>query len=129
MSTAVAGATIHHLAGTRPGAHPHAGVTTLAESADHKLDRALEMLTDVRVDIGRIAERQTALADQTASHAKYLGDLATKHREDVRALWKAVDELRARPPGLTGKALLAGAGTLVALAVGLVQLLTHVHIG
>lgn len=126
MSTAVAGATIHHLAGTRPGTHPHAGVTTLAESADHKLDRALEMLTDVRVDIGRIAERQTALADQ---HAKDLGDLATKHREDVRALWKAVDELRGRPPGLTGKALLAGAGTLVALAVGLVQLLTHVHIG
>lgn len=122
----MAGATIHHLAGTRPGTHPHAGVTTLAESADHKLDRALEMLTDVRVDIGRIAERQTALADQ---HAKDLGDLATKHREDVRALWKAVDELRGRPPGLTGKALLAGAGTLVALAVGLVQLLTHVHIG
>ena len=101
----------------------------MAESADHKLDRALEMLTDVRVDIGRIAERQTALADQAASHAKYLGDLAIKHREDVRALWKAVDELRARPPGLTAKALLAGAGTLVALAVGLVQLLTHVRIG
>ena len=93
-----------------------------------KLDRALEMLTDVRVDIGRIAERQTALSDQTASHAKDLGDLMTKHREDVRAVWKAIDELRARPAGLTGKALLAGAGTLVALAVGLVQLLTHVHL-
>ena len=38
----------------------------------------------------------------------------TKHREDVRAVWKAIDELRARPAGLTGKALLAGAGTLVA---------------
>lgn len=129
MSTAVAGATIHHLAGTRSGPlHPRTGETALAESADHKLDRALEMLTDVRVDIGRIAERQTALSDQTASHAKDLGDLMTKHREDVRAVWKAIDELRARPAGLTGKALLAGAGTLVALAVGLVQLLTHVHL-
>ena len=39
-------------------------------TADDKLDRALLLLNDVRVDIGRIAERQTALSDQTASHAK-----------------------------------------------------------
>jgi len=88
----------------------------LPETADHKLDRALEMLTDVRVDIGRIAERQTALADQTAGNARGLDELT------------ANDELRARPAGLTGKALLAGAGALVALVVGLVQILTHITI-
>jgi len=43
-------------------------------------------------------------------------------------VWRAIDELRARPAGLTGKALLAGAGALVALVVGLVQILTHITI-
>lgn len=100
----------------------------MPETADHKLDRALEMLTDVRVDIGRIAERQAALADQTAGNARGLDELTAKHREDVRAVWRAIDELRARPAGLTGKALLAGAGALVALVVGLVQILTHITI-
>lgn len=125
----MAGATIHHLAGTRPGTHPHAGVTTLAESADHKLDQVLETLTLLRVDVGKIAVRHDALASQADAHARDLDTVRAKHSADTRELWKAVDELRARPPGLTGKALLAGAGALVALAVGLVQLLTHVRIG
>lgn len=100
----------------------------MPESADHKLDRALEMLTDVRVDIGRIAERQTALAEQSASMTRDVEQLADRHRQDIRALWVAVDELRARPVALTGRALLAAAGGVVALAVGVVQILTHVTI-
>lgn len=124
----MAGATIHHLAGTRPGTHPHAGVT-LAESANDKLDQVLETLTLLRIDVGQIAVRHDALASQADSHARVLDAVRAKHSADTRELWKAVDELRARPPGLTGKALLAGAGALVALAVGLVQLLTHVRIG
>ena len=129
MSTAVAGATIHHLAGTRPGTHPHAGVTTLAESANDKLDQVLETLTLLRIDVGQIAVRHDALASQADSHARVLDTVRAKHSADTHELGKAVDELRARPPGLTAKALLAGAGALVALAVGLVQLLTHVNIG
>lgn len=126
MSTAVStGASIHHLAGV---ARPHPRGAALPESADDKLDRALEMLTDVRVDIGRIAERQTALADQSASTTRDVEQLADRHRQDIRALWVAVDELRARPVALTGRALLAAAGGVVALAVGVVQILTHVTI-
>lgn len=126
MTTAVrSGASIHHLAGVARS-HPRGAV--LPETADDKLDRALEILTDVRVDIGRIAERQTALADQTAGNARGLDELAAKHREDVRAVWRAIDELRARPAGLTGKALLAGAGGIVALAVGVIEVLSRVTI-
>ena len=76
-------AAVHHIAGHRT--HQTGDRLDMA-TADDKLDRALLLLSDVRVDIGRIAERQTALSDQTASHAKDLGDLMTKHREDVRAV-------------------------------------------
>lgn len=115
MRTAHA-ATIHRLpTTTRRGGGPATG-DTLAEDSP-KLDRALEMLGDLRVDVGRIAERQTADAEQRAAHVKDLSDLTGRHREDVRRLWSAIEELRARPAGWTTRQVAgAGAGMLAAAA-------------
>ena len=100
----------------------------MSETADGKLDRVLEVLSGVRVDLARVAERQDAMAARADAAAGDIADLAERHRQDVRAIWAAMDEVRARPVGLTGKALLAAAGGIVALAVGVIQILAHVTI-
>lgn len=126
MTTAVrSGASIHHLAGTTDH-HPRGA--GLSDTADGKLDRVLEVLSVVRVDLARVAERQDAMAARADGVADDIADLAERHRQDVRAIWAALDEVRARPAGLTGRALLAAAGGVVALAVGVVQILSHVTI-
>ena len=126
MTTAVrSGASIPHLAGTT-GHHPRGA--GLSDTADGKLDRVLEVLSVVRVDLARVAERQDAMAARADGVADDIADLAGRHRQDVRAIWAALDEVRARPAGLTGRALLAAAGGIVALAVGVVQILSHVTI-
>ena len=119
------GATIHHLAGTRSGPlHPAQERPPWPESADHKLRPRPRDASPTSVSTSAsIAERQTALSDQTASHAKDLGDLMTKHRETMRA------GARRRSVAWPAKRRCSsGAGTLVALAVGLVQPFTHVHL-
>lgn len=100
----------------------------MSDTADGKLDRVLEVLSVVRVDLARVAERQDAMAARADGVADDIADLAERHRQDVRAIWAALDEVRARPAGLTGRALLAAAGGVVALAVGVVQILSHVTI-
>lgn len=100
----------------------------MSDTADGKLDRVLEVLSVVRVDLARVAERQDAMAARADGVADDIADLAGRHRQDVRAIWAALDEVRARPAGLTGRALLAAAGGVVALAVGVVQILSHVTI-
>ena len=115
--TTLAGSTGHHPRG--------AG---LSDTADGKLDRVLVVLSDLRVDVGRIAERQDAMAARADAAAADIADLAERHRQDVRAIWAALDEVRARPAGLTGRALLAAAGGIVALAVGVIEILSRVTI-
>lgn len=118
--SSVAGATVHPLAGHHP-AH-RTGANTLS-AAD--ITAILERLASIET---KLDERGTATAERLGVLTADIATAAERQREDKRALWAAIEELRSRPQGLTGRTLLATLGAAVALAVGLVELLSRVHL-
>lgn len=101
----------------------------MADDIIRRLDRVLEVLGDVRVDAGRTAERLDSLAAQQSARDRELEQLASHHEADMTRVQAEIDELRARPPGLTARQLLVGAGALIAAATGLIELISRIRIG
>lgn len=104
-------ATVHQLATEtrRPGRLLRPGVLDMPESAA-KLDKLLDEVHKVTVSNAEIsAKLDRALAD------------GADHEARLRVLEQ-------RPAGLTGRALLAGAGATVALAVAVVELLSRISL-
>lgn len=101
----------------------------MADDIIRRLDRVLEVLGDVRVDAGRTAERLDALAAQQSARDRELEQLARHHEDDMARVEAAIDELRARPSGLTGRQLLVGIVSVVAAATGLIELISRIRIG
>ena len=86
------------------------GVLFMAD-AEAKLDRLVEMVSDVRVDVARLSGRSDA-----------------RDRE-LAAIRLDIDEVKARPQGLTGRALTVALGAVASGAAALVTILDKVHIG
>lgn len=114
-------ANVHTIAGRRAATPKTAGGLSVT-TADDKLDRALELLGDVRVDVGRTAERVDALAAQSNARDREIEALARRHTEDIKRVQEHIDELRARPVGLTAGQLWAGAAALIGTATALATL-------
>ena len=119
---------VHHIAGGRRPALKTAGGLTLTTADDKldrvgdKLDRALEVLGEARIDIGRTAERVDAFAVQSNARDREIESLATRHTEDIKRLEDAIAILRARPVGLTAGQLWGGAAALITTATTLATL-------
>ena len=91
-------------------------------SVDDKLDRALELLADVRVGMGQHGERLQSLVSQSQSQAREVEALTRLHRADIERIEAEIAVLRARPVGLTGNQLWAGAAALIGTATALATL-------
>lgn len=118
-------AAVHHLAG-----HPQTGDRLDMATADDKLDRALLLLSDVRVDVGRTAERVEALASQQSARDREVERMAEQHRADMDRLRADIDArvgaLEGRPAGLTARQLWSGAAALIATAATLATLIDQI---
>jgi len=119
---------VHHLAGHRY--HPQTGDRLDMATADDKLDRALLLLSDVRVDVGRTAERVEALASQQSARDREVERMAEQHRADMDRLRADIDArvgaLEGRPAGLTARQLWSGAAALIATAATLATLIDQI---
>lgn len=132
-------APVHHLPGHRaiPEGHP----PTVADTDAGKLDKALDILTDVQVKVGQTAVR---VEDLTTAHQQVAGELGIQRqdladlRDRVTSLEHApglADRLAAvetRPLGVTPRQLWAALGSAAAAAAALVAvlafLLDHVRL-
>lgn len=108
-------ATIHHMPNEdrrRGGARttPPPGVLHMP-GAEEKLDRLVTMLSDVRVDVAKLTATNDA------------------RDRDIEQLRTEVENLRARPQGLTGRSLLIALASTASGAAALVTVLDKVHIG
>ena len=122
MPAALSDAQIHHIGTTRNrrgGEHltNPSGALTMPD-ADAKLDRLMTMVGDVRVEVARGTERITALAEHS-----------DRRDAEMKQLRQEIDELRARPIGLTGKQLLTALTAAAGGAAALVSIIDKVHIG
>lgn len=99
-------------------------------TADDKLDRALLLLSDVRVDVGRTAERVEALASQQSARDREVERMAEQHRADMDRLRADIDArvgaLESRPAGLTARQLWSAAAALIATAATLATLIDQI---
>lgn len=118
---------VHHLAGHR---YHQTGDRLDMATADDKLDRALLLLSDVRVDVGRTAERVEALASQQSARDREVERMAEQHRAEMDRLRADLDArvgaLERRPPGLTARQLWTAAAALIATAATLTQLIDQI---
>lgn len=162
MTRRAPGATIHHVPGRRPAQysrrHGRPGPLDVPDALG-KLDRALEILTDVQVMLGQTVIRLDGLGaghDRNVTELAAQRDLLTDVRDRVTSLEHAPDydraieqiegrydrtieqiegrltAVEARPPGVTGRQLLAALAGVVATLAGLVAVaafaLDHIRI-
>lgn len=151
MTRRAPGATIHHVPGRRPAQysrrHGRPGPLDVPDALG-KLDRALEILTDVQVMLGQTVIRLDGLGaghDRNVTELAAQRDLLTDVRDRVTSLEHAPDydrtieqiegrltAVEARPPGITGRQLLAALAGVVATLAGLVAVaafaLDHIRI-
>lgn len=117
MPVALTDAQVHHIdhlttRKRRGGEHliNPSGALTMPD-ADAKLDRLMTMVGDVRVEVAKLASHSDA---RDIEFARMRADL---------------DEVRARPQGLTGKSLLIALASVASGAAALVSIIDKVHIG
>ena len=95
----------------------------MPEDVTRKLDRVLEIVSDLRVDVGRVAERVDGMGTQQSARDREFEALADREREDITRLQSEIDALKERPEGITGRQLWAtvcSAGAFVGAVVGVV---------
>lgn len=132
-------APVHHLPGHRaiPEGHP----PTVPDTDAGKLDKVLDILTDVQVKVGETAVRvetlsasQQQVTCELGAQRQDLADLrdrvtSLEHAPDLSA---RLDAVEARPPGVTSRQLWAALGSAAAAAAALVAvlafLLDHVRL-
>lgn len=139
MTRRAPGAAIHHVPGRRPAQysrrHGRPGPLDVPDALG-KLDRALEILTDVQVMLGQTVIRLDGLGaghDRNVAELAAQRDLLTDVRDRVTSLEHAPDydralehlegrlaAVEARSPGITGRQLLAALAAAVATLASLV---------
>ena len=120
-------ASIHHIAGAkeRPAA---LGGLDLPENIA-KLDRVLDAVGQIKVDIATLVGDMRSARESNARQEREVERVKQTHDADMKDVRREIETLRERPPGLTGRQLWAGAVSVILAASALASIIDKIHLG